>query len=208
MSQSTWLRVGGAAAILDVVLMAGYYVLPPISTMGALAVAVFVLVLYRLFRESAPRLSLAGAVLGIGGSVILAAMWLTAGDRNAAPQNIATWAAFFAPPLLFGIAAYRYPNPGMSRILALTGIAGGVFGLINLIVVLIGGGNWSEPNNPALSPLIMATYYAGMLLTLVWMVWTGVVLLRRKALAISLICHSASFLTRSFPCQCPSTDQA
>ena len=58
--------------------------------------AVFVFVLYRLFSASAPTLSLVAAVLGIGGSVILAAMWLIAGDRNAAPQNIATWADFFA----------------------------------------------------------------------------------------------------------------
>lgn len=51
----------------------------------------------------------------------------------------------------------------------------------SLIVTLIGGGNWAQPNNPALSPVIMATYYVGMLLTLIWLVWTGLALLRRKA---------------------------
>ncbi len=51
----------------------------------------------------------------------------------------------------------------------------------DLIIVLIGGGNWAQPNNPALSPVIMATYYIGMLLTLAWIVWSGLVLLRRRA---------------------------
>lgn len=181
MSSNNLFRIGGIAAIVSVVLMLGYYVLPPLFAIGALAMAVFVFALYRLCSATAPTLSLVGAVLGIGGSVILAAMWLIAGDRNAAPQNIAIWAGFFAPPLLFGLAAYQQPKIGMPRILAIIGIIGGVAGLINLILTLIGGGNWAPPNNPALSPLIMGSYYIGMLPTLVWIVWTGIVLLRRKA---------------------------
>ena len=161
--------------------MLGYIVLPPLFAIGALAMAVFIFALYRLFSAAAPTWSLVGAVLGTGGSVILAAMWLIAGDQNAAPQNIATWAGFFAPPLLFGLAAYQQPKSGMPRSLALIGIGGGVAGLINLILTLIGGGNWAEPNLPALGMPILISYYVGMLLTLVWMVWSGITLLRRKA---------------------------
>jgi hypothetical protein len=68
--------------------MLGYYVLPVLYAIGALAVAVFVFALYRLFRALAPAVSLIGAVLAIGGSVILAVTWVIAGDQNAAPQNI------------------------------------------------------------------------------------------------------------------------
>ena len=174
-------RIGGIAAIVSVVLMIGYVILPPLFAVGALAMAVFIFALYRLFSAGAPTWSLVGAVLGIGGSVILAAMWLINGDQNAAPQNLATWASFFVPPLVFGLTAYQQPKIGMPRILAIIGIIGGVAGLINLIIVLIGGGNWAQPNNPALGPLIMVSYYLGTLFALVWMVWTGLALLRRKA---------------------------
>jgi hypothetical protein len=47
-------------------------------------------------------------------------------------------------------------------------------------VTLAAGSDWTTPTNPALSPLILGTYYIGMLVTLVWMVWTGIALLLRK----------------------------
>ncbi len=181
MSSSTLFRIGGIAAILGIVLSFAYVVLPAAFVVGTLVIAVFVFALYRLFSTESPMLSLAGAILGIGGAVVLAVLVFTSGVQNNALQNLMIWASFFAPPLLFGFIAYQHNNQGMSRTLGIIGILGGLGGLVNIIVTLIAGGNWEKPNNPALSPVIMGSYYIGMLLTLVWMVWSGIVLLRRKA---------------------------
>jgi hypothetical protein len=180
MSQENWLRIGGAAAILGVVLSLGALAAPVLLAIGSLAIGVFIFALYRWFGSYAPTLSLAAAVVGIVGAVVLAIISLPSGAPNNALSNVVTWAAWFLPPLVFGFLAYRNPATGMPRLLALIGIAGGILGLINLIVVLIGGGNWAEPNNPGLGPVIMISYYGGMLLTLVWLVWTGILMFRSK----------------------------
>jgi hypothetical protein len=147
---------------------------------GALVGTLFVFALYRLFNSESPAVSLAGAVLGIGGALLLAVLVVLNGAQNNSIQNLVLWAAFMSPPLFFGWLAYRHPDAGIPRALALIGLVGGVFGLLNLIVTLIAGGDWSNPNNPALSPVILGTYYLGMLPTLVWMLWSGIVLLKRK----------------------------
>jgi hypothetical protein len=179
MSKSSVFRIGGIAAILGLVLFLGYYVWPPALALGALAFAVFDFALYRLFSPESPVPSLVAAVVGIGGAIFLAVLVLVAGVQNNTLQNLALWATVFAPPLLFGALAYRHAGAGMPRALALAGIAGGAFGLINLILALVGGGDWSNPSNPALGPVIMASYYVGMLLTLIWIMWTAILLLRR-----------------------------
>lgn len=180
MNSQSIFRVGGIAVILAVIISLASMAIPILLAVGALCMAVYIFALYRLFSAASPKLSLAVAVLGIVGSIVLAVQVLMFGIPNNALSNTATWAIFFLPPLIFGSLAYQHPEAGLQRGLALIGILGGVGGLVNLIVVLIGGGDWSNPNNPALSPLIMTSYYAGMLLVLVWMVWVGIVLLRRK----------------------------
>jgi hypothetical protein len=180
-SGNTVYRVGGIAAILGIVLSIGSYAVPALLAIGSLAVAVFIFALYRLFSPYSSALSLAATVLGIIGAVALAIMSLPSGAPNNSLSNLAIWATWFLPPLAFGFLASRHPAAGMPRLLAIVGIVGGVFGLINVIATLIGGGDWSNPNNPALSPVIMASYYVGMLFVLVWLVWTGIVLLRSKA---------------------------
>lgn len=181
MSANNLYRIGGIAVFVGIILFLGYLISPVFLALGALSFAIFTYALYRLFKTDAPGLSLVGAVLGIGGAVLLAVLILASGAQNNVLQNFAIWAALFTPPLFFGILAYQHPGAGMPRILALIGILGGIGGLLNLILTLIGGGDWSNPNNPALAPLIMGTYYVGMLTTLVWLVWTGILLLRRRA---------------------------
>jgi len=183
MASSSLFRIGGIAGILSIVLIIGYAVWPPLLAVGALVLAVFIFALYRLFSPGSPMLSLVGAAVGIGGAVILAVMLLIRGDQNAAPQNLALWASMFFPPLVFGLAAWQQPKVGMPRPLAIIGLVGGVFGLVNLLLTLAGGGNWSQPNNPALAMPIMLAYYVATLATLVWMVWTGIILVRMKPAA-------------------------
>ncbi len=53
-------------------------------------------------------------------------------------------------------------------------------GLVYIILVLLGGGDWRTPSNPALFPLIQSTRGIGMLLAMVWTTWVGIVLPRRR----------------------------
>jgi hypothetical protein len=178
MSGNNLFRVGGVAAILSVLLSFGAYVLPVFLAIGALVMAVFIFALYRLFNAKAPTLSLIAAVLGIAGAVVMAIHVLMSGMQTSALLGIAIWAAFFLPPLIFGILAYQHSQAGMPRVLAIIGIVGGIGGLVNLVVTMIGGGDWAHPNNPALTPVIMGSYYLGMLPTLVWLMWSGIALVR------------------------------
>lgn len=180
MSNRNLFRIGGIAVLLSVLLSFGAYAAPIFLAIGSLLFAVFIFVLYRLFSDSAPTLSLVTAVVGIVGAVVLAVMVFASPTvlPNNALSNIATWASWFLPPLAFGLLAYRHSNLGMSRTLGIIGIMGGLGGLGNLIVTLAAGGDWSNPTNPALGSVIMGTYYVGMLITLVWLVWSGIVLLR------------------------------
>jgi hypothetical protein len=65
--------------------------------------------------------------------------------------------------------------------LGILGSVGGGFGLLNVMVVLAGSGDYANPNNTALTPWLMGTNYLGMLPTLAWTVWTGIALLRASA---------------------------
>lgn len=176
-------RLGGIAAILGILLSIAYTINPVFLGFGALAFAVFIFALYRIFSSESAGLSLAGAVVGIAGAALLAFLTLTSQfqtTQSNATQGMAMWATFFFPPLVFGYLAYRHPGAGMPRTLGLIGLLGGVFGLLNAIFSLIGGGDWMNPNNPALSPFIMGTYLIGMVLMLVWLAWTVILLMRRK----------------------------
>ena len=93
------------------------------------------------------------------------------------PQyNLALLAGPFLPALLAGLAANS--QAGFPRALAIIGIVAGVAGLLNFLVVTIGGGDYTDPNNPALAPFIWATYLPAAL-GAVWLVWEGVLLFRK-----------------------------
>jgi hypothetical protein len=174
-------RFGGLAAILGLVFSLGAAAWPALLAVGALTMAVFIFALYHLYRPESPAISLAGAVVGIVGAATMAAVVLVTGTQSGTLVGLATWAAYFMPPLVFGILAYQHRLVGQPRLLGIISIVGGVFGLLNAMVVLAGGGDYANPNNPALTPWIMGTYFLGMLPTLVWIVWTGIALLRASA---------------------------
>jgi len=92
--------------------------------------------------------------------------------------NTGLSACMMLPPLLFGFLAYRQRQAGLPRVLAIIGVGAGVAGAINFIIVAIGGGDYTNPNNPDLAPLIDASWGVAALFALIWVVWTGVVLLR------------------------------
>jgi hypothetical protein len=173
-------RLGGIAAFLVVILSLAYYVLPVLFAVAALCLAVFVFALFRAFSSINSSLNMAAAILGIGGGIGLAIATVLMNYQTGLVASVLTWLAFFSPPLLYGFLAYQNPQAGFSRILAILGILGGLFGLLNLVVVMIGGGDWANPSNPSMGTAINLTYYPGLLLALVWLVWSGLILLRKR----------------------------
>lgn len=176
MSNNNLFRIGGIAIILGILLMFAGYAMPSLMWIGALFFAVFYYALFRFFGDKSPSLNLSGVVLGVGGS-ILWALTLFMNTTTGLLYNFASLAAFFLAPLFFGLLVYR--NANLPRALAIFGIVAGVFGFLNFVIVTIAGGDYMNPNNPALTPMILATYYVGMLAGIVWLIWSAIVLLRK-----------------------------
>jgi hypothetical protein len=173
-------RIGGIACLVGIVFFLGYYISPVLLGIGMLAFCVFIYALFRLFSAASPVVSLVAAVLGIAGSLLVAYLAFFTEYQNNTLANTAIWLAMFVPPLIFGFLGLQSPALGMPRILSIIAIISGVAALINWLLTLMGGGDWSNPNNPALGPWIMGSYYIAALLGLVWLVWTSIVLLRKK----------------------------
>jgi hypothetical protein len=196
MSNQSIYRTGGIAAILGIVLLilsvvtTGTMVTTPgeITFLSrlllVLAVVTFVVAayaLYLLFRPYAKGLSLTAVVLSGLGWVFVAISMLFMNMQPLMLYNLGFVACLFAPPLLFGYLALRYRQAGLPRSLAIVGLVAGVAGVINYILVTLGGSDWANPSNPALLPFINIAYFVGVLFLLVWLVWSAVFLLRRRA---------------------------
>jgi hypothetical protein len=169
-SANTLFRLGGIAAILGILFTLGYAVVPLLLGIGALVMAVYY---FALYRGELSMLNLAATLSAAGGAILL--LFIKIGPSQI--YGIALAAAIFVPALLAGLAANG--RAGFPRALAIAGILGGVFGLLNYVVVAIGGGDYTNPNSPALTPFIWATYIPAMLATLVWLVWGGIHLFRK-----------------------------
>ena len=60
------------------------------------------------------------------------------------------------------------------------GMAAGMTALVRFVVLSSGGGDWV--NLPeSLAPVVFILYMTATALALVWLLWTGILLLRRKA---------------------------
>ena len=176
MSNNNLFRIGGIAIILGILLMIAGFAVPALLGVGALFFAVFYYALYRYFGDQSPSLNLLAAILGVGGSIfyaVIAFLNITTGLLF----NLATLVAFFLAPLVFGLLAY--PTASLPRMLAIFATVAGVFGFLNFVIVTIGGGDYTNPNNPALNPMILGTYYVGMLAGVIWMVWSAIILFRK-----------------------------
>ena len=67
----------------------------------------------------------------------------------------------------------------MPRSLSVLGMAAGLAALIRFVVLTSGGGDWA--NLPeSLMPVAFILYLTATTLALVWLVWTGILLLRRS----------------------------
>ncbi len=95
--------------------------------------------------------------------------------------NVLMVLGYMLPAVLAGLAVRG--KPGFPRTLPIIAVVGGALGIVNAIVNIAGGGDWTNLSNPTLQLLSNLTYYAAALLVVVWLVWTGILLLRVKEAA-------------------------
>ena len=150
-----------------------------LNVASALTIIPLALALYQLYREKAPFLSLT-ALLEVVIAVVLFVICMV--FLNLQPltlYNFAFMAVYYLPPLFFGLLAYKQPQAGMPRSLSVLGMAAGLAALIRFVVLTSGGGDWA--NLPeSLMPVAFILYLTATTLALVWLVWTGILLLRRS----------------------------
>jgi len=194
MTNKNLLRVGGISAFIGLaftladILFTG--VTSPnavplasklLNSAAALSLIPFAYALYTLYRGQGPTLS----KIGLAEVVLAAALFILCmvflNLQPLALYNFAFTAIYIVPGLIFGILAYQHPHPGMSRLLGVIGIASGLVGLVRFVILTLGGGDWTNLNNPALAPSIMVSYITWIVLGLIWWVWMGIALVRREA---------------------------
>ncbi|NUQ39358.1 MAG: hypothetical protein HUU23_16575 [Caldilineales bacterium] len=177
MNTSSLNRIGGIAAILGILLLFGGYAIPALLGIGMLLMALFYYALDKSLGSSPLGLAAVGSTVvgGIGA--------LFTGTDPSTLFNIFNVLAFMLPALLAGLAARG--KAGFPRFLPIFGIIGGALGIVNAIVNISGGGDWTNLSSPTLTLLSNLTYYPALLLVLVWLVWGGVLLLRDKGAAQS-----------------------
>ncbi|MBM4460419.1 MAG: hypothetical protein FJ011_22105 [Chloroflexi bacterium] len=164
-------RIGGIAAILGILLLFGGYAIPALLGIGVLLLALFYYTLDKSLGSSPLGLAAVGSTVvgGIG-------LFFTGTDPST-PTNSFMVLAFMLPALLAGLAARG--KAGFPRFLPIFGIVGGALGVVNAIVNISGGGDWTNLSSPTLTLLSNLTYYPAFLLVLVWLVWGGIRMFRK-----------------------------
>lgn len=130
--------------------------------------------LYHLYASTNPRLSLAALILSVIGTVVLLMNGTPYIDF---PHRIFIIVLMFnqiIPVLIFGILAYRHPRLGIPRILAVIGISYAAIWIVFYVLRNI---------FPDLN--LGLVYNIPFVLNLVWLIWTGGILLSGKLEEIS-----------------------
>lgn len=171
MNKTSLWRIGGIAAILGSLLLFGGYAIPVLLGIGVLLWALFYYVLDKSLGSSTLGLA------AIGSTVIGGIGLLFTGMKPSTLFNIFMVLAFMLPALLAGLAARG--KAGFPRFLPIIGMIGGALGIVNAIVNIAGGGDYTNLSSPTLTLLSNLTYYPATLLVLVWLVWNSVLLFRK-----------------------------
>ncbi len=173
MNNASLYRISGIAVLLGIVLMFASEAIPVLLGISMLLFGLFYYTLDKFLGSSPLGLAAAGSTV-IGGIGLL-----FIGTTPTVIFNIFMVLAFMLPALLAGLAARG--KAGFPSVLPIIGIIGGVLGIVNAIVNISGGGDYTNLPSPTLTLLSNLTYYSATLLVLVWLVWGGVLLLRSKA---------------------------
>jgi hypothetical protein len=194
MSNQSIFRLGGITTFVSIALIVVDTVVTgvaspanvPLSSRLLNSASVIVLIplfyaLYAILREDAPAFSRVAWFEYLGAAVLIVISLLVLNLRPLALYNFAFFAVNMAASLLFGILIIQQPQSGMPRTLGILGIVAGILGTIRYVILSLGGGDWTNLSNPSLQPLIFFSYIGWMVLGVVWLVWTGIHLLRRHA---------------------------
>ncbi len=186
-------RLGGIAAFLSIALIAADTVITgvispanvPISSRLLNSAAALILIpmlyaLYVIYRDQAPTLSRVAWFEYLGAVALFVTCLLALNLRPLALYNFAFTAVNMLPSLLFGILIARQLQSGMPRALGILGIIAGVFGIVRYALLTLGGGDWTNLSNPTLQPVIFLSYIGWIFLSVVWLIWAGILLLRRR----------------------------
>lgn len=186
-------RLGGIAAFLSIALIVADTVITgvispanvPLSSrlLNSAAALILIPMLYALYvihRDQAPTLGRVTWFEYLGAVALYVICLLALNLRPLALYNFAFTAVNMIPSLLFGILIARQPQSGMPRALGILGIVAGILGIVRYILVTLGGGDWTNLSNPALQPIIFFSYIGWIFLSVIWLIWAGILLLRRR----------------------------
>ena len=186
-------RLGGIAAFLSIALIVADTVITgvispanvPLSSrlLNSAAALILIPMLYALYvihRDQAPTLGRVAWFEYLGAVALYVICLLALNLRPLALYNFAFTAVNMIPSLLFGILIARQPQSGMPRALGILGIVAGILGIVRYILVTLGGGDWTNLSNPALQPIIFFSYIGWIFLSVIWLIWAGILLLRRR----------------------------
>jgi hypothetical protein len=193
MSNKNMFRIGGMAAFLGLGFTLADFlttgVVSPdevpmmsklLNSASALTILPLAYALYQLYREKESTLGMIALVEAVLAIVLFVICMLFLNLQPLGLYNFAFMAVYYLPPLFFGLLGYKQPQTGMPRALSVIGMVTGVAALIRFVVLTSGGGDWA--NLPeALVPLAFILYLTATALALIWLVWTGILLLRRKS---------------------------
>ena len=171
MSEKNLYRFGGIAAIVGTLLTFGTEAAPILLGLGVLVLAGFYFALYRLNGSQLNLIALVSTLVG-------AVAFLIVGVNPSALFNVLLILAMWLPALLAGLAAKQ--SDDFPRIWPYFGIAAGLLGMLNALVNISGGGNYESLTSPLLKTLSELTYFPATLAALVWWIWGGVIMLRKK----------------------------
>ena len=186
-------RLGGIAAFLSIALIVADTVITgvispanvPLSSrlLNSAATLILIPMLYALYvihRDQAPTLGRVAWFEYLGAVALYVICLLALNLRPLALYNFAFTAVNMIPSLLFGILMARQPQSGMPRALGILGIVAGILGIVRYILVTLGGGDWTNLSNPTLQPIIFFSYIGWIFLSVIWLIWAGILLLRRR----------------------------
>jgi hypothetical protein len=176
MSSNNLYRIAGIAGILSAVLMLAFSSAadpatgaPLLYTAASFSVGIILVAgLYMLYRSEAPTLSLAAS-----------AMQVTFPHPMLAAADITIYIVGLS---MFCWLAFRTHK--MPRLLAVVGLVAALAGAVSYVVMASTGTVFTGYEN--LSPVLMALFIVYLIGVVIWLVWTGISLLRMKPAAATV----------------------
>ena len=185
MSSNNLYRIGGIAGILSAVLMLALAFIsdpssgmPPLYAVVNAAVGIILVAgLYLLYRREASTLSLVAGAISVIGYMLFVVASLIQAVFPSPILAVADIAVDILGLSLFSWLAYRTHK--MPCLLAIVGFLAALAGVASYVMMSATGASVTSMAN--FPPILMALYFVYLIGVVVWLAWTGIELLRRKA---------------------------